>query len=111
MTTKVASRELLTGLKRKIIEVEVPELGEGVVIRLKQLPICAVDTAKASTPRAEELSKMIVDENGDPMFDSPEGVAIIADWPMSVGVTLMVAGQDMNLRSKKSLEEKIKNSE
>ncbi len=110
MSTKViANRELLAGQKRRVVDVPVPELGEGVVIRLKQLPLHAIDEARLDSPRAEELSKMVVDENGELMFDSPEGVAIIGDWPVGIGIELMLAAGTLNVRSKEAVEATIKN--
>ncbi len=112
MTEKrVARLEDFLVLKRRIVDVEVPELGDGVVVRLRELPIGAVDNAREDTTKTEELSQMIVDENGELLFNSPAGLTALLAWPLTVGIALLVAANKLNLRTASSLEEAKKNLE
>lgn len=110
MTTKVTiSRELVASFRRKTIEVEVP--GYEGVFKLRQLATGAIDSAKTDASRGEELCKSLVDDDGNLIFDSTEGIAILNEMPLELGLKLLEAHFKLNGMTTKAVEGTIKNSE
>lgn len=106
MERNILGREAILAAKRKTEEVECPELGGTILLRelsvgqLRQLD---------NTDIGQQLSKMIVNDEGVLMFDDPEGVAILNNMSATVSIRLITAAATLNGVSQAAVDESIKN--
>lgn len=102
----ILNRELIKSAKLKTEDVECPELGGA--IRLQELSVGVMQSIDKKD-LAQQLSLMIIDEEGNLLFNDAEGIQILKELKASVGTRLIVAAAKLNGIDQTVIDETIKN--
>lgn len=103
--SKILSRGVNLGAARKTMLVEVPELDCTVILR--ELSISQISNIDKDI--TQQLALMIVDEQGQRVYTSPEDLANLAELSASVSTRLLTAAAKLNGISQAAVDESIKN--
>lgn len=99
------SREAILAARKKVT-VDCPEVG--MTFTLRELSIGQM--SKLSTDSlAAQLSQMIVDDDGNLLFDDEEGVQTLSELSASVSMRLITAAAKLNNIGQNAVDEIVKN--
>lgn len=108
------SRQLLSSARSfvsacKTVEVDCPEID--CTVRLRGLTLKQVQQSNLGKDQiSEQLALMIVGEDGQPIFTTPEEIRQLDDLPAVVGTRLLEAAAKLNGISQAAIDEAVKNS-
>lgn len=102
----ILNRAALQSAKLKTVDIDCPELGG--TIRLQELTVGHLQSIDKNDI-AQQLSLMIVDEEGHLAFNDEEGRKLLNQLSATVSTRLIVAAAKLNGISQTVVDETIKN--
>lgn len=101
----IFNRDILLASSRKTVKVDVPELDCEII--LKELSVAQLNSIDKDATK--QLAMMIVDAEGNRVFETEEDVRALSELSATIFMRLMTAAAKLNGIGQAAIDESIKN--